>query len=1036
MTLGYLGTSALRRNRCLVVDADVADEDILLAGAAPGTHVLRLQPGEGLARIAFEAARCGPIDELHLIAHGRPGAVLLGGGEISAETWQAHASSFASLRGALAGGTLLLWSCDVTSGDCGQALLARIESATGARVVAAPGAIGAAVLGGEWTLAAGGEIFVPPLATAALDDWPHALGDFRIQIKNPVYEGNTGIANVRAAISRTGDTSSNEVVTVSVGPKSPLGAFGSADQADFFGGEFPVFPVFFSPGEHIKFVDIPVQGDTILETNEMFVATLINPMSDNPGIVPTVYGGPATNFIQNDDPDFPTALAARTVLASTPNLVVRFDGCGSKVAGLGDVNNDGLADFACADELADTPNGAETGRVRVILDPATGAGFDIDGEDSLDFFGAAVCEGSIVIGATGDGEGVVYVYTNPAAGLPAHQIVSEFSNAGFGIAVAAGDFNGDGANDYFVGAPAADVSASDSGAAYVVFGGAGLTPIFDVDDLDGSNGLRIDGPVRANANLGRSVAATDFNGDGFDDLIVGAPGADPSGNLTKLQGGITYVVFGGPSGFDGELEVSELDGSNGLAIKGVKGADVSGESVAAAGDVNGDGIQDIIIGASGVDRPGEYSVGAAYVVFGRASGFAATLELSDLNGTNGFRLDGIGAFSGTGRSVSGAGDVNGDGFDDVIVGASGETPNGYGSGSAFVVFGRQSFAAVESLDNPDARAVWRLDGAEAYDHAGRHVASAGDVNGDGFDDVLVGANGANSYNGAAFLVYGRKEPDSVLRVGTEASQTLAGSDESDVLIGLGGNDRLIGHDGGDYIHGGADDDTLAGGAGADTLLGGNGNDTLEGGDGNDRLVGGNGADAMTGGAGDDIYVVDDAGDIVNELADGGFDRIITKIDTSIAAGMQVELLRAHAGSDGLALTGNELGNRLIGAAGGDVLEGGGGRDVLAGGAGGDTFVFRSLADSATGANRDVIRDFTPGDLIDLGGIDAIASSGIDDAFDFIGSAAFSQQAGELRQSSLGSGNTLISGDVDGDGTADFQILLVGTHVLQGADFVL
>jgi Ca2+-binding RTX toxin-like protein len=150
----------------------------------------------------------------------------------------------------------------------------------------------------------------------------------------------------------------------------------------------------------------------------------------------------------------------------------------------------------------------------------------------------------------------------------------------------------------------------------------------------------------------------------------------------------------------------------------------------------------------------------------------------------------------------------------------------------------------------------------------------------------------------------------------------------------------------------------------------------------------------------------------------------------------VELLRAHAGSDGLALTGNELDNRLVGAGGDDVLEGGGGRDVLVGGADADTFVYRSLADSATGANRDVIRDFALGDLIDLGGIDAIASSGIDDAFEFIGDTAFSQQAGELRQSSVGNGNTLISGDVDGNGAADFQILLVGIHVLQDTDFVL
>jgi Ca2+-binding RTX toxin-like protein len=1027
MTLGYLGAPAVRRDRWLVVDADVADADILLAGAAPDTHVVRLRPGEGLARIAAEAARCGPIDELHLIAHGRPGAVLLGGGEISLETWQAHASSFASLRAALAGGSLLLWCCDLAADDAGAALLARIEAATGARVLAASGTIGAAALGGVWTLADGADVLAPPVARAALAAWPHALMPFRLVKfgEERVKEGDDGATVVQYFVTRSGDLSNPGSVTVSVNRLG--GPNHSIDAQDFVGGVLPEFVLEFDPGITEQLIEIFVQGDADPEEDEIVFVAIDGVGGDTDYVV-----------IENDDGPVPQ-LPAATTLVSTPDLVVRFDGCGSTVGGLGDLNGDGLADFGCSDNLADTENGPETGEVTIFLNPITGEPISFPGENSLDFFGTAFCKGSVVISATDGGpggEGVVYIYTDPIAGAPPLQIIGEFSNAGFGNAVAAGDFNGDGVNDYFVGAPAAGVSASASGAAYVVFGGAGLTPVFDVDDLDGSNGLRIDGPARANANLGRSVAATDFNGDGFDDLIVGAPGADPSGNLTKLQGGITYVVFGGPSGFDAELEVSELDGSNGLAIKGVKGADVSGESVGAAGDVNGDGIQDIIIGASGVDRPGEYSVGAAYVVFGRDSGFGPTLDLSSLDGTNGFRLDGISAFSGTGRSVSGAGDVNGDGFDDVIVGASSEAPNGYGSGSAFVVFGRQSFAAVESLDNPDSDAVWRLDGGAAYDHAGRIVASAGDVNGDGFDDVLVGANGANSYNGAAFLVYGRKDPDSVVRVGTQASQTLAGSDEGDALIGLGGNDRLIGHDGGDYLDGGADDDTLTGGAGADTLFGSNGNDTLEGGDDNDKLVGGQGGDTMTGGAGDDIYVVDDAGDVVNELAGGGADRIITKIDYTIAAGMQVESLKAHPGGDGLALTGNELGNRLIGADGDDVLEGGGGRDVLIGGAGADSFVFRLLADSATGVNRDVIRDFAPGDLIDLGAIDAIASSGVDDAFEFIGNAAFSQQAGELRQSSLGGGNTLISGDVDGDGTADFQILLAGIHVLQDTDFIV
>ena len=116
------------------------------------------------------------------------------------------------------------------------------------------------------------------------------------------------------------------------------------------------------------------------------------------------------------------------------------------------------------------------------------------------------------------------------------------------------------------------------------------------------------------------------------------------------------------------FELSSLNGTNRFVINRIDVSDQSGRSVSAAGDINGDGIDDIIIGADNADPNGNNS-GESYVVFGSASGFGAALELSALDGTNGFVINGIDADDRSGTSVSAAGDVNGDGIDDIIIGA-------------------------------------------------------------------------------------------------------------------------------------------------------------------------------------------------------------------------------------------------------------------------------------------------------------------------------------------------------------------------------
>ena len=335
--------------------------------------------------------------------------------------------------------------------------------------------------------------------------------------------------------------------------------------------------------------------------------------------------------------------------------------------------------------------------------------------------------------------------------------IDSYDNSGRSVS-SAGDVNGDGFDDVIIGASRADPNGNNvAGESYVVFGAAGgFTPSLFLGALDGTNGFRIDG-IDASDRSGESVSsAGDVNGDGFDDLIIGAFGGDPNGNNVA---GESYVIFGAAGGFAPSLSLAALDGTNGFRLDGSDNYDSSGISVSSAGDVNGDGFDDVIIGAPGSQFT-PISGGESYVVFGAAGGFASSLSLAVLDGTNGFRLDGIDINDQSGRSVSSAGDVNGDGFDDVIIGASGGDPNGNGgAGESYVVFGAAGgFSPSLSLAALDGSNGFRIDGIDARDLSGRSVSSAGDVNGDGFDDIIIGAIGGdpngNSGAGESYVVFG------------------------------------------------------------------------------------------------------------------------------------------------------------------------------------------------------------------------------------------------------------------------------------------
>jgi hypothetical protein len=197
------------------------------------------------------------------------------------------------------------------------------------------------------------------------------------------------------------------------------------------------------------------------------------------------------------------------------------------------------------------------------------------------------------------------------------------------------------------------------------------------------------------------------------------------------------------------LNLSSLDGSNGFTLNGIADGDYAGGSVASAGDVDGDGIADLILGAFRAAADGS-NRGQAYVVFGQNTSFGVELDLSSLDGSNGFTLNGIADNDQAGRSVAGAGDVNGDGIDDVLIGAFLAGAND--RGQAYVVFGRaipvpliatgpsdQAIPLVRVF-NPDGSLRFELHAFDELSAIGGVRLAVGELSGDDQSD-LVAASG-------------------------------------------------------------------------------------------------------------------------------------------------------------------------------------------------------------------------------------------------------------------------------------------------------
>lgn len=732
----------------------------------------------------------------------------------------------------------------------------------------------------------------------------------------------------------------------------------------------------------------------------------------------------------------------QTVAGLTPDLGIRIASTtqqqlvsGMSVAFLGDTNGDSIADFGVGDAYGDIGAQADAGLAQ-------------------EFFGKFAFTSNLLVGtATADRTRVV-----------GDNLFGLLGTSISGV----GDVNGDGRADWLVGVQSMQVGTTiGAGGAVLVYGAApgagGTVPDLSTASL-GARAVRLNGLEGGSLAGGSVSGAGDVNGDGHADFLVGALGADVAAGVNA---GSAMLVYGGPS-LAGTLNLGAL-GSAGVRVNGLAAGDNLGYAVAGVGDLNGDGFADVAFGAPGADPGGRTGAGSVYVVFGSATGIAG-VDIAN-PGARGFRVDGAaGPTPATpigdqlGAAVSAAGDVNGDGFMDLLIAAPNASPLGRDqAGAAYLVFGKAGGwgnldLSTVSFDAGFNGQVLRIAGAAGSDALGTAVSGWGDVNGDGLSDILLGAPGANSGAGSAFLLLGRTGGWDNIDLASAADVTRfdgAAGSRFGTSVALNGDangdgfaDVLVGApptssgtanrasqaylffsqspdgepDGGEAIFDGTTlRDSLTGGAGADILSGGGNNDFLLGRAGSDQLLGGAGDDTLNGGTGQNLLDGGDGKDMADYGWVTGAMTISLGAGTAVGGGVSDTIRRvevAQAGSASDRIGGDANANTLLGGDGNDDIFGGAGDDALLGQAGDDVMYGEAGNDTMTGgAGSDKYAVADAGDVV----VEGAADAGQDIAF--VSANGWTIAANLEVTYMVGNGTFLI-----GSGAADF----IGGNVALGS----
>ncbi|MEM7782177.1 MAG: DUF4347 domain-containing protein [Planctomycetota bacterium] len=801
-----------------VEDGHLLIESILENSDGPAEVVFLSPMSDGVAQISEQlSSRPAQYSAIHIISHGSDGEVSLGDETLNHETLSGHSDSLASWSESLTDDAdLLFYGCNVAETDHGMSLMQRIAMITETDVAASSDLTGAAELGGDWDL----EFTYGSIDVTVLDGegWDGSLNS------PPAFSGEAGLFQVYskkgqlAEMDLTNKTLENAPNSMgekmnAVGFRAAdnyaygvmrgnqigrLGADGTAevlgtitglpaDHGGIYVGDFGGDDLLYVRPAKANGALYGINVDTLAVENTITLSGNLNSVYD-------------IAYNSQDDHFYASQRGVENQLLK----ISAADGTLTNVGGNGISKHTFGAMFA---DVTGSVYGASNKTGEVYK-------FDLT-------TGAATLVGMSGISGTNDGFSNAYAEIDlpPMAAddtfstLASQQINSNiFSNNGYGSDV---DANGDTITLTKVNGDAGKIGnqfALDSGALVTV----NLDGSFNYDsngawdDLvkgqveiesftytisDGTTENQATVKIFVGGEFGNGnasvdivedtttditsldgldeeaktlvVSAGDFNGDGFEDVIVG----DSSVNEGA---GEAYVVFGDANGLPTNVDVDSLasanggDGSAGLLLTGLSEDDRFGAAVASIGDVNGDGLDDILVSATDRDDNGDNS-GASYVIYGSNS-HGAEFDVSTLysanggDGSDGAVYKGFTTNDTSGQVIAKVGDVNNDGLDDfAIVSQDADVDGHVNAGQTYVIFGSANANAENQLNALNGSNGFTISGSNDYDHLGAQISGGVDVNGDGIDDMVVTSRTADSYemvdNGQSYLIYGSNSFD-------------------------------------------------------------------------------------------------------------------------------------------------------------------------------------------------------------------------------------------------------------------------------------